>query len=225
MNCIVIEDEPLATQKLVNFIDKLPSLNLLASFHSAVAAITYLEENAVDLIFLDIEMKELTGIQFLESIQPQSKIILTTAYEEYALKGYDLQVSDYLLKPFTFDRFVKACNKVIQDHKPRSTAEHGRIFVKTEYRLEGIDTEDILYIEGMGDYKGIVTSDKKIMTLETFGMLLDKLPADRFFRVHNSYIVSLDKIDKIERNRILINDRRIPISESQAKTFYERLNL
>ena len=225
MNCIIIEDEPLAIEKLTAFIDKLSTLNLLASFHLATSAINYLKENTVDLIFLDIEMKELTGIQFLEVVRPQAKIILTTAYEEYALQGYDLQVSDYLLKPITFERFVKACEKVIQEHTPRNTTSHKRIYIKTEYRLEGIDTAEILYIEGMGDYKRIVTAAKKVMTLETFPMLLEKLPANLFFRVHNSFVVSLDKIDQVERNRIIIKDKRIPISESQAKAFYERLNI
>lgn len=225
MNCIIIEDEPLAIKKLAAYIDKLPALNLLATFHSAIPAIGYLKEHSVDLIFLDIEMKELTGIQFLESIDTQAKIIITTAYEKYALKGYELQVSDYLLKPISFARFLKACDKVIQDHTHRSKNEHYKIFVKTEYRLEGINTVDILYIEGMGDYKKIITTEKKIMTLESFGIILKKLPVHKFYRVHNSFIVSLDKIEKIERNRIIINEKIIPISESFGKEFYNRLNL
>ena len=224
VNCIIIEDEPLAIKKLVNYIDKLPTLHLLETFHSAIDAIGYLKDNTVDLIFLDIEMKELTGIQLLESTKTKSKVIITTAYEQYAIKGFELQVSDYLLKPITFERFVKACDHVIEDLSAQVTTEHSKIFVKTEYRLEGIHTADILYIEGMGDYKRIITTQKKIMTLETFTDLLHKLPNQKFCRVHNSYIVSMNKIETIERNRITIQKKLIPISESFGKEFYNKLN-
>lgn len=224
INCIIIEDEPLAVKKLVNYIDKLPTLNLLETFNSAVSAIGFLKANSIDLIFLDIEMKELTGIQLLESINTKSKVIITTAYEKYAIKGFDLQVSDYLLKPITFERFIKACDKVTQDLNQQINNEHCKIFVKTEYRLEGIETSEILYIEGMGDYRRIVTLQKKIMTLQTFKELTDLLPVDKFCRVHNSFIVSLDKIEKIERNRITIKGKLIPISDSYGKEFYSKIN-
>lgn len=224
VTCIIIEDEPLAIKKLVNYIDKLPTLHLLKTFHSAISAIGYLKENAIDLIFLDIEMKELTGIQFLESVHTKSKVIITTAYEQYAIKGFELQVCDYLLKPIAFERFVKACDNAVQSLSNQVAGEHRTIFVKTAYRLEGINTADILYIEGMGDYKRIITTQKKIMTLETFKDLLVKLPPTIFYRVHNSYIVSLNKIETIERNRITINGQLIPISDSFGKAFYNRLN-
>ena len=224
INCIIIEDEPLAVKKLVNFINNLPTLNLLATFSSAIAAIEFLKANSVDLIFLDIEMKELTGIQLLESIHIKSKVIITTAYEKYAIKGFDLQVSDYLLKPITFERFVKACDKVTQDINQHLNIEHCKIFIKTEYRLEGVDTSEILYIEGMGDYRRIVTIQKRIMTLQTFKELTDLLPMDKFCRVHNSFVVSLEKIEKIERNRITIKEKLIPISESYLKEFNHRIN-
>lgn len=224
INCVVIEDEPLAVKKLVNYIDKLPTLNLVETFNSAVSAIGFLKSNSIDLIFLDIEMKELTGIQLIESIDIKSKIIITTAYEKYALKGFDLQVSDYLLKPISFERFLKACDKVFQDMISQNISGHRRIFVKTEYRLEGVETSEILYIEGMGDYRRIVTQQKKIMTLQTFKELIDLLPVDKFFRIHNSFVVSKDKIEKIERNRVLINEKLIPISDSYGKEFYSKIN-
>ena len=224
INCIIIEDEPLAVKKLINYIDKLPTLNLLETFNSAVSAIGFLKANSIDLIFLDIEMKELTGIQLLESINTKSKVIITTAYEKYALKGFDLQVSDYLLKPITFERFIKACDKVAQDVNQQINNEHCKIFVKTEYRLEGIETSEILYIEGMGDYRRIVTLQKKIMTLQTFKELTDLLPVNKFCRVHKSFIVSLDKIEKIERNRVTIKGKLIPISDSFGKEFYNKIN-
>ncbi|MCP4312207.1 MAG: response regulator transcription factor [Bacteroidetes bacterium] len=223
INCIIIEDEPLAIKKLVSFIDKVPSLKLLETFNSAVPAFDFLNVNTVDLIFLDIEMKELTGIELLESANIGSKVIITTAYDKYAIKGFDLQVSDYLLKPITFNRFVKAIDKISVELKKSVVDRHKKIFVKTEYRLEGVDTAEILYIEGMGDYRRIVTHHKKIMTLQTFNDITELLPNGKFYRVHNSYIVSLDKIEKIERNRISIKDKVIPISESFGKDFYKKI--
>lgn len=225
INCIIIEDEPLAVEKLKNYIHKIPDLNLVETFNSALPVISFLKSNPIDLIFHDIEMKELTGIQMLETIKPESNIVLTTAYEKYALKGFELQVSHYLLKPISFERFVRACEKVIRELSNREIKGHCKISIKTEYRLEGIDTSEILFIDGMGDYRMVLTSYKKIMTLQTFKELIDILPTNKFFRVHNSYIVSLDKIEKIERNRIKINDKLIPISDSYGKAFYKKINM
>jgi two-component system, LytTR family, response regulator len=225
ISCIIIEDEPPAIDKMMDYISKLPNFELLDSFQSAISAIDYLKNNDVDLIFLDIEMKDLTGIQFLEYINVNSKVIITTAYEQYAIKGFDLQVSDYLLKPITFERFTQACGKVNEELiLTKNTHRTDKIFVKTEYRLEGIDTSVILYIEGMGDYRRIVTTSKKIMTLQSFGELFNLLPKDKFCRVHNSYIVSLDRIEKIERNRITIKEQLIPISDLYNKDFYNKIN-
>lgn len=224
MNCIIIEDEPLAIEKLVNYISKLPFLKLLRTFNSGIDVIGFLKINTVDLIFLDIEMKELTGIQLLESITINSKIIITTAYKKYAIKGFELQVSDYLLKPITFERFVKACDKVHEELlRDKNCKSETKIFIKTEYRLEGVEISTILYIEGMGDYRRIVTERKKIMTLQTFKELLYELPQDKFFRVHNSFAVAIDKIEKIERNRIKIGDKLIPISDSNSEEFCKRI--
>lgn len=224
INCIIIEDEPLAVEKLEGYISKIPFLNLLRIFNSAILAIEYLKSNVVDLVFLDIEMKELTGIQLLESVPIHSKIVFTTAYEKYAIKGYELQISDYLLKPITFDRFVKACDKVNSELKRDNNCKSKtKIFIKTEYRYEGIEISAILYIEGMGDYRKVVTEKQKIMTLQTFKELLEELPHDRFFRVHHSYAVAIDKIERIERNRIKIVDKSIPISESKSSEFLKMI--
>ena len=225
VNCIIIEDEPLAIDKLTHFISKLESIRLLRSFSSAISAIDYLKTNTVDLIFLDIEMKDLTGIQILESIRIDAKVIITTAYEQYAIKGFDLQVCDYLLKPISFERFVQAFNKASEELMQKKNQKSiNKVFIKTEYRLEGVETSEILYIEGMGDYRKIVTISKKIMTLQSFGELQNLLSKDMFCRVHNSFIVSLDKIEKIERNRIKIKDKTIPVSELYNKDFYQRIN-
>jgi DNA-binding LytR/AlgR family response regulator len=223
IECIIIEDEPLAIEKLAGYLSKLSSIRILDTFNSPLPAIDFINNNHVDLIFLDIEMKELTGIQFLESINVKPKVIITTAYERYALKGFDLQVCDYLLKPITFERFLQAVNKASEEILRTKKRSSNKIFVKTEYRLESINVSEILYIEGMGDYRRIVSEHKKIMTLQTFNELYDMLPQDLFCRVHNSYIVSLEKIEKIERNRIYIKDKVIPISASYSDGFYRRI--
>ena len=224
INCIAIEDEPLALKKITEFILQVDYLNLLEGFSSAIDAIGFLKSNSVDLIFLDIRMKNLSGIQFLESLQIKPRVIITSAYDEYALKGYELDIADYLLKPFSFDRFLRSVDKVYnQLNVAKSEISNDFIFVKTEYRIEKIEVKDILYIQGMKDYLQIHTMDKKIMTLQRFRNLLEILPASDFQRVHHSYIVSISKIDNIERNRIRIGDVVIPISDSYKDHFYRLL--
>lgn len=222
INCIIVEDEPLAQKKLESFILKTDFLSLQKSFNNAIEAIGFIKSNPSLLVFLDIEMKDLNGIQMLESLSEKPKVIVTTAYEKYALKGFDLQVSDYLLKPITFERFLKACNKVLDEQYP-TKAEKDKIFIKTEHRLEGIFLDSILYIEGMRDYRKIVLKDKKIMTLQTFKELQNILPDKSFCRVHNSYIVAVNKIEKVERNRIKIGDKLIPVSDSYNKDFFKKI--
>ncbi len=224
INCIAIEDEPLALKKIKAYIQQINYLNLLHDFNNAVDAIGFLKENPVDLIFLDIRMKKLSGIQFLEALHINAKIIITSAYDEYALKGYELNVTDYLLKPFTFERFLSSVDKVYHQLKTTERDKTNEyIFVKTEYRIEKIEIKQILYIQGMKDYLQIHTIDKKIMTLQTFKHLLETLPPNDFQRVHNSYIVSISRIESIERNRIRIGKTLIPISDSYKDNFYRLL--
>ena len=226
INCIVIEDEPLALRKILEFIEQVDYLNLLKGFDNAIDAIGFLKENNIDLIFLDIRMKRLSGIQFLESLQNKPNVIITSAYDEYALKGYELNVADYLLKPFTFDRFLKSVDKVYTQLKEvKSDIKNDYIFVKTEYRIEKVELKNILYIQGMRDYLQIHTTERKIMTLQTFKNLLDVLPSPDFQRVHNSYIVAISKIENIERNRIRIGKDLIPISDGYKDTFYRILKV
>ena len=221
INCIAIEDEPLALKKITEFIEQVDYLNLLEGFNNAIDAIGYIKRNRVDLIFLDIRMKKLSGIQFLESQQSKPLVIITSAYDEYALKGYELDVADYLLKPFSFDRFLKSVEKVYdQLVQTKTSLNNNFIFIKTEYRIEKIELNDILFIQGMKDYLQIHTSNRKIMTLQTFKNLLEILPSSDFQRVHNSYIVAISKIENIERNRILIGNEIIPISDSYKEKFY-----
>lgn len=231
IKCVVIDDEPLAISKLESFIAKVPGLNLLRTFDSAVEAMSWLKENPADLIFLDIQMEQLTGIQFLEATDLNTRIIITSAYDEYAIKGFDLNVTDYLLKPFSFQRFIKAVDKVMEYYSDRKEAiktnknDSRFLFVKTEYRYERIDIEDILYIEGMKDYLRIICSDKKIMTLQSFLKIEESLPSDKFCRVHKSYMVALDKIRSVERGVILIADKRIPVSNTYKDSFYNKIKL
>ena len=224
INCIVIEDEPLARRKITEYIGMIDYLNLLDTFDNAISAISFLNKNRVDLIFLDIRMKRLTGIQLLESIDVKPAVIITTAYDEYAIKGYELDVVDYILKPFSIERFVKAVDKAYKYiDKTNSTQQTDFIFVKTEYRTERIDINNILYIQGMKDYLMICTTSKKIMTLMSFKNIIKLLPDNIFTRVHNSYIVAIPKIDSIERNRINIGDAVIPISNSYKDDFINKI--
>ena len=224
--CIIIEDEPLALEKTKDFIGKVPFLHLSATFDNALTGLAYLNNNKVDLLFLDINMDELSGIELLESSKIDSQVIITTAYQEYALKGYELQITDYLLKPFTFNRFLQAVNKA-QDHLAHHTipdAQPKFIFVKTENRLEKVMFDEILYIEGMRDYRRIHTAKKKIMTLQNFGEFEQLIPSSLLCRVHKSYMVSLSKIESIERSRIKIGDQMIPISETYKDAFFQLIN-
>jgi two-component system LytT family response regulator len=229
INCIAIDDEPLALSKLEGFISKVPDLKLIRTFDNAIDAIGWLKENSADLIFLDIQMEQLTGIQFLEATGSTSRVILTTAYDQYAIRGFELNVTDYLLKPYSFQRFVQAVNKVMEYFSQKTSANQTLqkadryIFVKTEYRLERVDLENILYIEGMKDYLRIICTDKKIMTLQSFTRIEESLPANKFCRVHKSFIVAIDKIKSVERGVILIADQRIPISNTYKEIFFSRI--
>lgn len=231
ISCIAIDDEPLALSKLEGFIGKVPELRLAGIFESAVEAIGWLKENSCDLIFLDIQMQQLTGIQFLEATRIQSRIIITSAYEQYAIKGYELNVSDYLLKPFSFQRFVQAVAKVMEFYSERKENNEiylnndDFIFVKTEHRFERVDLDKILYIEGMKDYLRIICTDKKIMTLQSFSRIEKSLPGKNFCRVHKSYIVAINKIKAVERGIIIIADQRIPVSNTYKDNFFSKITL
>ncbi|MFK7772486.1 MAG: LytR/AlgR family response regulator transcription factor [Saprospiraceae bacterium] len=222
--CIIIEDEPLALERTKDFAQKIPFLNLSATFDNALSGLAFLKTNKVDVLFLDINMDELTGVELLESSKIDSQVIITTAYQEYALKGYELNVTDYLLKPFTFNRFLQAVNKAQENlNQSASDTQAEFIFVKTENRLEKITLLDIVYIEGMRDYRRIHTVNKKIMTLQTFKELEQIIPSNLVCRVHKSYMVNLSKIESIERSRIKISDKIIPISETYKADFFQKI--
>ena len=228
LRCILIEDEPLASEKLVDYIEKLPLLELVKTFDKALNAVSFIKENQIDLVFLDIQMKGFNGIQFLETNNQKSSIIITSAYDQYALKCYEFKVDDYLLKPYSFERFVKAVNNVaearIDQLKEKSSRQKDSIFINTEYRIERIELKSILYVEGMKDYLKIVTSGKTILTLQSFRGILEILPSDEFVRAHKSFIVALNKIENIERNRIKIGKTLIPISDTYRDEFYNMID-
>jgi DNA-binding LytR/AlgR family response regulator len=218
--CIVIEDEPLAMERTRGFIEKIPFLYLCATFDNAMDGLAYLNTNTIEILFLDINMDEVSGIELLQNTKINSHIIITTAYEQYALKGYELNVSDYLLKPFSFSRFLSAVNNIIEkinEKQNKKVIEY--IFIKTENRLEKVNLSDILYIEGMSDYRKIHTTSKRIMTLQSFNDLENIIPSSIICRVHKSYMVAINKIETIERRRIKINSTLIPISDTYKDFF------
>jgi DNA-binding LytR/AlgR family response regulator len=232
INCIAIDDEPLALDIIKDYCSKVAFLNLLRTFDNAIESIEYIRSNKVDLIFLDIQMEELTGIQLLNALKYRPFVIFTTAYDRYAIQGFELDVVDYMLKPISFERFIKGVNKVCErmqmdsgSAKPEAgkakPAEASFFFVKTETRMERIENSDVLYVEGMGDYWRIVTKTRRIMTLMNARKLEEVLREPQFCRVHKSFFIALDKIESIERNRIKIGDQYIPVSETYHKVFFD----
>jgi DNA-binding LytR/AlgR family response regulator len=238
INCIAVDDEPLALEIISAYCEKTPFLKLLKTFDNAIDTLEYLRNNEVDLIFLDIQMEGLTGIQFLHALKEKPYVILTTAYDSYAVQGFELDVTDYLLKPVSFERFLKGVNKVyelMQKEQAVPTAEKPEVsqpaepglsyfFVKTETRMEKVDASEILYVEGMSDYWRIVTKNKRIMTLMNARGIEEILKEPQFCRVHKSYFVAIDKIDFVERRSIKIGNERIPVSETYQKHFFDLIN-
>ncbi len=244
IRCLALDDEPLALAILEKYITSMPSLILVKTCTDPLEALSLIQQEKVDLLFLDIQMPTLTGIQFLRVMQGKCKTILTTAYSEFALEGYEFDVVDYLLKPISFERFLKAVQKAtgqltinnyqleknlipivisdIQNIDNQVVIEKNQldfIFVKTEYKIQKINLSDILYIEGLKDYVSIYTNSERILTLQTMKKMEEMLPANRFVRVHKSYIVSLQKIETIERQRITIGKNTIPVGDSFQKDF------
>ena len=237
IRCIIVDDEPLALHVLEDYISKIPFLHLVKATTNPIEALTLVQEKEADLVFLDVQMPELTGIQFLKIANGKAKVILTTAYPQYALEGYELDVIDYLLKPIAFDRFFKAVQKaqaILQPaavkpvalaestpQKPQQEFLSDFIFVKTEHKIQKVYLNDILFIEGLKDYISIFTPAERIITLQNMKKMEDALPTKYFMRVHKSYIVSINKIDSIERSRIFIGDKIIPVGDTYRDEFFK----
>jgi two-component system LytT family response regulator len=234
IRCLIVDDEPLALHILEDYISKIPFLQLVKATTNPIEALTLVQEKLVDLVFLDVQMPELTGIQFLRIANGKAKVILTTAYPQYALEGYELDVIDYLLKPIAFDRFFKSVQKaqaVLQPAaapiQPEPVQQKQQdllsdfIFVKTEHKIQKVYLNNILFIEGLKDYISIFTPAERIITLQNMKKMEDALPEKHFIRVHKSYIVSINKIDSIERSRIFIGDKIIPVGDTYREEFFK----
>lgn len=237
LNCIAVDDEPLALGLICSFIEKTPFLNLAGSFSSGIKAMEMLHENKVDVIFLDIQMPDLTGIQMARLLdsQPGSgkpRVIFTTAFNNFALEGYKVDALDYLLKPFDYEEFLKAANKarayaellqpaIQHSPTPQQQSEEEYIFLKVEYQLVRVAIKDIIYIEGLKDYVKVYleNTDKPILTLTSLKALEQKLSPKSFMRVHRSYIVSLNKVSSVTKNSLNISDHTITIGEQYKDAF------
>lgn len=224
LRAIQIDDEPLAREKLANFLEKTPDITLIGSFSNCLEAIPKLQELQPDILFLDIEMNYMTGIEMLESAEVNASVIIISAYSNYALKGYDLHVTDYLLKPYSMARLVQAIEKVKSTKKNNTSTNRDFLFIKTDSRNVKISFSDILYIEGMRDYLCIHTEGKKTLTLMNFTELTSLLPACDFVRIHKSYLANIRHIDQVQHHHVYIGAHQIPISKSFRTSFYNLIS-
>jgi DNA-binding LytR/AlgR family response regulator len=232
INAIAIDDEPLALQLVSGYIEKTPGLKLAGSFDNPLDAIEFLNNETVDIVFVDIQMPDLSGLEFTRSLIKGPKVIFTTAYEKYALDGFKLDVVDYLLKPFSYEEFLKAAQKAVRlislEKKIPEQVEANNefLFLKSDYKIKRINFNDILYIEGLKDYVKVYTQSSAlpVLSLITLKLLESKLPESRFMRVHRSFIVNLERIDTIERSRIVFGKTYIPVSEQYKEKFQEFLD-
>ncbi|UWY29906.1 LytTR family DNA-binding domain-containing protein [Flavobacterium sp. TR2] len=237
MKCVIIDDEPLAVELLQDFVKKVDTLELISTFNNAIDAVSFINQNNVDLIFLDIQMPHFSGIDFLNTIEKKPLVIFTTAYSDYAVEGFNLGAVDYLVKPIPFHRFLKAVVRAQQVLQPATAPtltennnapeiEQDFMFVRAEYENVKLNFADILFIEGLKDYVKIYTTDNKFtLTLISLIKLENLLSSKGFARIHRSYIINIKHVKSIQKNKVLISDKRIPISESYKNTFFEKINL
>jgi len=231
IRCVAIDDEPLALEIIQDYCSRIPFLELLKVFDKPLDSIEFIKTSRVDLIFLDIQMTGFSGINLVHALKKPPLIIFTTAFDAWAVEGYSLGAVDYLLKPIAFERFVKAVNKAFDHMKRNEMTQHpnpemksmsinDHFFLKTDHNQKKLYFTHILYVEGYGDYWKIITNERSYLTQITHKMIAEILPPEKFFRVHKSYIVALDKIDSIDGNQIHIGDRTIPISKTYKGEFH-----
>lgn len=233
MNCIIVDDEPLAIEVIESYLNKVESLKSVGSFRNAIKAFEFMQTTQVDLIFLDIQMPKLTGIDFLKTIKNPPKVIFTTAYREYALEGYELEISDYLLKPISFERFMKAIAKVMSssaENTPHtetvainSAEDNPFIFFKSEKKMVKVHLNDILYIESIKDYVKIKTAEKETITHQKISFMESSLSPQHFIRIHRSFIINICKIDSFSATEVEISGESIPIGRSYKNDTLSRL--
>jgi len=219
IKCVAIDDEPLALELIKKYIEQIPSLTLIQAFDDGIAGAEFLRHHEIDLLFLDINMPDISGIDLLRSLEKKPLTIFTTAYKKFAVEGFELEAVDYLVKPIEFDRFKKAVNRALEFHQYKQSAKPAAtesLFVRSEYRLLKIDLDEVDYIEGLEDYIKIHLSGKKpVLTLMTMKSVLEKLPGDKFKRIHRSYIVSVDKVNSILNRKVqLRSGAELPISNN-----------
>lgn len=232
ITCIIVDDEPLALELLESYVSKTPFLELKAKCNSAIEAMEFLNEQSVDLLFLDIQMPDLSGIEFSKRIDKSSKVIFTTAFEQYAIESYKVDALDYLLKPFSYEEFLKAAYKakewfaLVNAKKTNTTEEQNYIFVKSEYKLLKIMLNDVLYFEGLKDYVKIHLKSQThpILSLMSLKSLENNLPANRFMRVHRSFIINLENMEGVERSRVIYGKEIIPIADGYKEQFQKYLD-
>ena len=227
MNCLAIDDEPLALNVIKDFCSKLECLNLVDTYTNAIDAIQVLENQDIDLMFLDINMPNINGLEFAKTMSNPPMIIFTTAFSEHALEAYDLNAIDYLVKPIPFDRFLKSVNKVQSLYKLQNSNQKPPtqefMMVKADYATLKVSFKDILYVEGLKDYVKIFIQDQMILTKTTMKNIIEKLPHQHFIRIHKSYIVNLLNIEKIESNHIIYGRARLPIGNSYRNAFFDMI--
>lgn len=232
ITCAIVDDEPLAVELLASYCEKIPFLNLVGKFNNATEALRAITENQIDLLFLDIQMPQLNGLELSRMLPENTRVVFTTAFNQYALDGYRINALDYLLKPITYATFLEACNKALQwftllrQSEAPNDQQVRSIFVKSEYKLIQVNLDQLLYVEGLKDYVKIYTlaSPHPILSLMGMKTMEQMLPQSRFIRVHRSYIVSIDKIREIDRNRIIVGQTEIPIGDSYKQAFQDFLS-
>jgi DNA-binding LytR/AlgR family response regulator len=227
MRCIIVDDDKISRELIRDYILDTPDLELLGEFPSAIEANNFLSKNHIDLIFLDVEMPKMSGIELLKSLDEKPIIILTTSQDKYAVEAFENEVSDYLVKPIEYPRFLKAVNKAKNTLRPMPVDSYASdsIFIKVDSELINLPYKEIMWIEALGDYVNIITPTKKHVVLSTMKNIEGKLPPKEFIRVHRSYFVRVDKIKKISEDIILVENKLIPVSKSYKKELLERLNM
>lgn len=225
MKAIAIDDEPIALEIVQSHASKVPFLDLKAVFTDAFKALEYLQKENIDLLFLDIKMPDISGIDFFQSLSKKPLLIFTTAYSEHAATSFEMDAVDYLLKPFSLSRFIKGCNKAFELYNFRnSNTASDNLYIKTGHEQIRVMLEDILYLEASGNYVTFVLKGKSILSRITFQEATSLLPADKFIRIHRSFLVSLNKIDKLERCQVTINNIKIPVSEAYIQQLSSAMN-
>lgn len=234
ISVVIIDDEPLAIDIIRQYCESIDYLELLGCFTNPVEGMKFINNNKVDLLFLDIEMPMLTGLEIVDTLKVKPNLIFTTAYPQFAIEGFEMDATDYLVKPISYKRFLKAVNKLdpkISNHYPAQAAvpqepANRYIFVKSEYESVKIVINDIKYIEGLKDYLKIHLADNRyVLTLSNFKNLMEKLPSETFIRIHNSYAVNLKYVEAVQRKKVIIEKQRLPISETYKTTFFQKINL